>query len=132
MLPTATVLLVDDSEPQRYAIRRELAAAGHTVLEAGTGNDALLVARELPQVILLDVNLPDIDGFEVCRRLKQDPHTASIPVIFISAISEPWEAHGPALAAGGSGFLIQPVDITQLLTVIAGAVEKARIQNDAA
>jgi CheY-like chemotaxis protein len=121
-----TVLLVDDNESHRYATSRELAAAGHTVMEAATGSEALQLARQLPQVILLDVNLPDFDGFEVCRRLKADPQTAFIPVIFLSATCPVWEGHADAAAVGGITFLTHPIAPDQLLSVIAGTMQKAK------
>jgi CheY-like chemotaxis protein len=122
------ILLVDDNEPHRYALDRELVAAGHSVLQAADGNQALELARQLPDVVLLDINLPDINGFEVCRRLKQDPQTAAIPVIFLSASCPPWRGHEGAAAVGGSTFLIHPVEPEQLLAVIAGTVRKAQVK----
>ena len=64
------ILNVDDYEASRYARTQMLQRAGFHVLEAGTGAEALRLARERPDLVLLDVNLPDMDGFEVCRRLR--------------------------------------------------------------
>jgi CheY-like chemotaxis protein len=119
-----SVLLVDDSEVQRYAIARRLHELGYSVLEAADGETAIERARQLPQVILLDVNLPDISGFEVCRRLKLDASTRDIPIVFISATCEPVEGHGIGADVGGASFLVQPVETQQLQAVLAGVLAK--------
>ena len=83
---TPTVLNVDDNEPGLYAKTRILRRAGFTVLEAGNGTTALdLVASQSPDLVLLDVQLPDISGLDVCRRIKNDPATRRTPVLHISA-----------------------------------------------
>jgi CheY-like chemotaxis protein len=68
--PAATLLVVDDTPASRYATSRVLRGAGFTVLEAASGQEALTLAQQGPDLVVLDVNLPDIDGFEVCRRLR--------------------------------------------------------------
>src|SRR5215510_6446016 len=84
--PRRRLLNVDDYDPGRYARTQMLRQAGFEVTEATNGADALRIsAGEQPDVVLLDVNLPDVDGFEVCRRLKSDPATSQIPVLHISS-----------------------------------------------
>jgi two-component system cell cycle sensor histidine kinase/response regulator CckA len=83
--PTLTILHVEDDEANRESLGRMLQLTGFKVWPVATGADALRRATEQPDVILLDVRLPDIDGFEVCRRLKADPSTANIPVLQHSA-----------------------------------------------
>src|SRR5215207_9898492 len=83
--PTPTILVVDDTEAERYYVARVLRKAGFEVKESATGGDALRFAQDQPDLITLDVRLPDINGFEVCRRLKADPATRDIPVLHISA-----------------------------------------------
>src|SRR5512139_2473384 len=80
----ARVLIVDDEEPLALILTHALRAAGHTPMNAATGHGALLAARAHPDLILLDLGLPDISGDEVLRRLKRDPHTADIPVVVVS------------------------------------------------
>jgi DNA-binding response OmpR family regulator len=81
-----TVINVDDYEPGLYAKSRALRLAGFEVYEATTGKDALRLVREVkPQLVLLDVRLPDVNGIEVCRLIKTDPSTAAILVIQTSA-----------------------------------------------
>ncbi len=74
-LPEASILLVDDDEAKRYSIGKILRRAGYSVHEAGTGSEALRLAATQPDLVVLDVRLPDMDGFEVCRRIKSDPAT---------------------------------------------------------
>ena len=83
--PKITILNVYDDDAGRYAISKTLQHSGFQVKEASTGQEALRMAQEEPDLILLDVNLPDISGFEVCHRLKSDPKTSSIPVLHLSA-----------------------------------------------
>src|SRR5579862_4463001 len=81
----STILNVDDSEAQRYATSRVLQHAGFSVLEAGTGGQALAMVAERPDLVILDVNLPDMSGLEVCRRIRADESTARLPVVHLSA-----------------------------------------------
>src|SRR5512140_585529 len=78
------VLVVDDTPATRYAMVRVLRHAGFNVIEAENGTAALRLAKD-SQVVCLDVQLPDISGFEVCARLKADPATSSIPVVHVTA-----------------------------------------------
>jgi CheY-like chemotaxis protein len=78
------LLVVDDDVAKRYLLTTWLRRAGHVVTEATTGQEALGLV-EAAEVVLLDVNLPDMSGFEVCRLIKSDPRTAAIPVIQVSA-----------------------------------------------
>ena len=85
----AIVLVIDDSPVTVRAVDVLLSRAGYDVRAAGTGEDGLRQAREvLPRVILLDVDLPDLDGYSVCRRLKEDSRTATIPVILCTSRGE--------------------------------------------
>jgi signal transduction histidine kinase len=127
----AVILNVDDNEASRYAIGRTLRQAGFQVIEADTGMDALRRARDdAPDLILLDVKLPDIDGFEVSRRLKSDPATASIPVLQITATYSSTEHWAQALDAGADGYLTHPAEPIVLIATIrallrARAAERA-------
>jgi CheY-like chemotaxis protein len=85
--PAGVLLLVDDDEAKRYLLATWLRRAGHMVTEAVTGQEALSSLSTLGgiELVLLDVNLPDISGFDVCRIIKADPQTAAIPVTQVSA-----------------------------------------------
>ena len=107
---TARILVVDDIEANRRLLQAKLEAQYHTVLLAENGLQALEVARlEHPEIILLDVMMPGMDGYEVCRRLKADPATSYIPVVMVTALSE-LEDRVKGLDAGAEDFLTKPVD----------------------
>ena len=114
-----TILNVDDYLPARHARTKLLAHAGFNVTEAGTGAEALrLAAERRPQLIVLDVNLPDISGLEVCRRIKSDPNTSGIMVLHLSA-SNVLDRHRVAgLDAGADNYLIEPIDPAVLIASI--------------
>ena len=80
----ARVVVVDDNHATLYSTSHIMRAAGFEVIEGTTGEQALELARSA-DILLLDVNLPDIHGFEVCRRLREDPRTARLPVVHVSA-----------------------------------------------
>jgi PAS domain S-box-containing protein len=113
------VLNVDDNEPSLYAKSRILQRVGFDVLEARDGATALrLVSEKQPQLVLLDVQLPDISGLEVCRRIKSDPATRRIPVLHISAthVSEADQQIG--MENGAEIYLVEPLAPEELITVV--------------
>ena len=114
----AKILAVDDVEAKRYAWVKVLTKAGFTVSTASTGQEALDLARNDPDLIILDVRLPDIDGLEVCRRIKEEPATASIPVLHISASMVSAEDKANALEGGADGYLTEPVDPAVLIASV--------------
>ena|ERR1700756_1009163 len=118
------ILIVDDYPGARYLRSRILSDAGYEVMEAGTGSDAMHIARTAcPSLILLDVNLPDISGVEVCEQLKRDPITAAIPIIQITGAWISDEARQRGLASGASAYLVEPVDEVILLKTVVGLIE---------
>ncbi len=103
-------------------LRDPLEARGYEIAEAANGDQALQqVAARLPDAILLDVMMPGVDGFEVCRRLKNDPKTAPIPVLMVTALSERKERM-TGIAAGANDFLNKPVDLQDLTLRVRNAV----------
>jgi two-component system, NtrC family, sensor kinase len=111
------VLIIDDESKRRYAMARALRTGSFDVRESINGADGLLAARQAPDAIILDVKLPDLDGFEVCRRLKADPATSAIPVILKSAYLDE-SAHGAAQVAGADEFIIDSGDSTLFLNAV--------------
>lgn len=112
------ILYVDDTVEQRYAMRRILEKAGYTVLEAGTGAEGLRKAHPDILAIVLDVKLPDMSGFEVCRRIKANPATAAIPVLQISASFADPTLRAAGLSGGADAYVAQPVHPAELLALV--------------
>jgi DNA-binding response OmpR family regulator len=127
-MPSAqTILAVDDNPAFNYAICRTLQQAGYECLTAQTGSGAMSVAENgRPDLVLLDINLPDVNGFEVCRRLNVNQKTQAIPVIFLSAAQTSAHAKEMGKSVGADGFLFAPVETSQLLTVIEGVLLRSR------
>ena len=124
--PKSSVLIVDDNEVHQYALTRALQHADFEVLVARTGTDALdLTKKHRPDVLLLDINLPDVNGFEVCARLKTDGNTDLIPIVFHSATSATAAAKSYAEAFGAAAFLTYPIDTEQLIVILRGAILRA-------
>jgi signal transduction histidine kinase len=123
--PPATILFVDDDASQRYALSWIFRNAGFRTLEAATGQEALSRVRELPDVVVLDVNLPDINGFEVCRRIKADPATRSVSVLQVSAVFVHSDDRAQGLEGGADGYLVKPVEPREILAMV-GALIRVR------
>src|SRR5580765_2403248 len=112
---TARVLVVDDVDANVKLLEARLTAEYFAVRTARSGAEALQIsARERADVVLLDVMMPGMDGFEVCRRLKAEPRTQHIPVIMITALDQPSD-RVKGLEAGADDFLTKPVDDIALL-----------------
>lgn len=112
------ILNVDDDEIGRFTVTQMLLAAGFEVDEASTGAEALLKAESLPDLILLDVRMPDIDGFEVCRRIKANPKTAGITVVHLSATRVDSQAITHGLNWGADGYLTEPITQGELIATV--------------
>lgn len=122
MAGSQTVLLVDDNQTHRYALGRHLEESGFVVLQARTGAEALEMTRlHSPDAILLDINLPDTTGFYVCEKLKQDPQTSGVPIVFHSATHDTQSARVQAMDLGAVSFLSYPISYDHLLRVLQGA-----------
>jgi PAS domain S-box-containing protein len=113
-----TVLVVDDNPATLYATSRVLRAAGFHVREAKTGRQALEMAEDSPDAVLLDVNLPDIDGFEVCKILRGREKNASTPIIHLSATFVGALDKVQGLESGADGYLTQPVEPPVLVATL--------------
>jgi len=110
------ILVIDDEEPNRLVMEALLSPLGHSVRLSASGEEGLREVRQSPpDVVLLDIQMPGIDGFEVVRRLKQGELTRGIPVIMVTGLTDE-EAREKALEAGADDFLSKPVDRTELRT----------------
>lgn len=125
------VLLVEDDADQRDVFAAHLRHAGHTVVELDAGDRVVAAAQDVkPDVILLDLNLPGIDGHETCRRLKAEPGIAAIPVVFLSGEGE-IDQRLAGLALGADEFLVKPVDPRELLLRLQRLHQRAKPSVDA-
>ena len=125
------ILLVDDDLAKRYTIAKTLIRAGFDIQEAGSGAEALRLVASLPDLVILDVKLPDIDGFEVCRRIKSNPATSSIPVLHISTTFVHIEDKVHGLDSGADGYLTNVAEPMELIATVR-ALLRARRAEDAA
>jgi signal transduction histidine kinase len=125
-----TILAVDDNDAIRYSLSRALQGGGYRVIEARNGTETLRLADDSPDLITLDVHLPDMDGFEVCRRLKANPRTAHIPVLHISATVTDTENRVRGLEAA-DGYLAEPVSREELLATVGSLLRLKRAEREA-
>jgi CheY-like chemotaxis protein len=122
-----SVLVVDDAEASRYLLSSWLRRGGYRVTEASTGGEALSVLADRPiDLVLLDVNLPDMSGFDVCARVKTDPRTAFVPVIHVSATAIEPEDEARGLTGGADAYLLEPVDPRVLVATVEAVLRYYR------
>ncbi|MGK5026153.1 response regulator [Janthinobacterium sp. RB2R34] len=127
----ALILNVDDSDGARYAKSRILTRAGFNVIEASNGGDALVRARnDRPALILLDVKLPDINGLEVCRRLKGNPETNTILVLQTSASFIGTADKIRALDGGADNYLVEPIEPDELIANVNALLRLGRVERE--
>ncbi|MGQ0741948.1 MAG: PleD family two-component system response regulator [Alphaproteobacteria bacterium] len=119
---TARVLVVDDILSNVKLLQAKLSAEYLDVVTAHNGEEALAcMDRDIPDIVLLDVMMPGMDGFEVCRRIKADPKTAHVPVIMVTALDQPADRVA-GLDAGADDFLTKPIDDTALFARVRSLV----------
>ncbi len=120
-----TILVVDDSPAQRYAIGRMLERAGYGVLHAANGTDGFnAVAEHEPDLVLLDIRLPDVNGVMLAERLKACAETRRVPIVLYSATSTPYLVSQENARAIGA-FLTTPIEPEHLLHVVNGTLARA-------
>jgi two-component system cell cycle response regulator DivK len=118
MAEGAKILVVEDNEKNMKLFRDVLHASGYRTLEAATGERAVeLVFEHRPDLVLMDIQLPDIDGIEALSRLRADDRTASVPVLALTAQAMEGDRER-FLAAGFDGYLSKPVDIAEFVATI--------------
>jgi PAS domain S-box-containing protein len=118
MITSQTIVVVDDNPASLYSTSRILRSAGFQVIEATTGSEALAAADQDVGLIVLDINLPDIDGLEVCRRLRARSNTAYLPIIHLTATFVANDDMMQGLSAGGDSYLTHPVDPPVLIATV--------------
>lgn len=126
MEETQTILVVEDEVTLREALVYNLNKEGYTVLQAGTGLDALALAREeAPDVVILDLMLPELDGLSVCRSLRRDPATAASGILMLTARSGELDKI-VGLESGADDYLTKPFSLGELLARVRALLRRAR------
>ena len=122
-VPIGNLLIIDDEENNRMLLRDVLEVQGHTVTEATNGADALrLAGQHVPDAVLCDVMMPNMDGYEVCKRLKENPASAHVPVLLITALTERTERLA-GIQAGANDFITKPIDVADVTLRVRNAVQ---------
>ncbi len=125
------ILIVDDDPQILFATSRVLKSAGYEVIEAATGNDGVRLATEMmPELVLLDFGLPDIDGFEVCRRIKEDPKLARIYVMMASSSNTESDHQVEGLKIGADGYLLRPIPNRELLARVQSILRLKQTEDE--
>lgn len=126
----ATVLLVDDAPDYLMLLKQCLAEDGYEIRMASSGSQALSgIGDHPPDIVLLDINMPEMDGYEVCKALKADDQHKDIPVIFISTLESP-EDKVKAFEAGGIDYVCKPVFSEEVRARVATHLKIAQLQQD--
>lgn len=130
----ATVLIVEDNERNMRLMRLLLRNQGYTLLEATDGNEALaMLASQTPDIILVDIQLPDVDGLEITRRLRREPRFAATPIVALTAYAMPGDRE-MFLRAGCTGYVAKPIDTRAFPEIVAsylGAAHTALAPDEA-
>jgi PAS domain S-box-containing protein len=125
-----TVLVVDDNATARYSLARVLRAAGFGTVETAGGAEALELAAKGVSAVVLDVHLPDLHGFEVCRLLRNQPATATLPVIHVSAVHVKPDDHAAGMRTGADAYLISPVEPQVLVSTVEALIRSRAFDAD--
>ena len=124
------VLIVDDNEQNVELLEAYLADVGYQVAKAYDGDEALeAVAKDPPDLILLDIMMPRVSGFEVCRKLKADEATRPIPIVMVTALNELQDIE-KGVDAGTDDFLTKPVNKLELLARVKSLLRVRHLQNE--
>jgi CheY-like chemotaxis protein len=128
-MPRARILIVEDDRDNLGLIRFILERADYEVLEAHTGLEGLKLTREeVPDLVLLDLAMPELDGWTVAKKLKADPNTQKIPVVALT-VRTLSEDRKRALAAGCDGYMTKPMNVASFAEEIASFIEKSNQSN---
>ncbi len=125
------ILAVDDDPDVLFATVRALRNAGYEVIEAASGEECLMLAKKhRPDLILLDVMMPDINGFEVCRRIKSDPELQNMYVMILSSTKTESDSQAEGLEIGADGYIARPFPNRELLARVAAMVRLIRAERE--
>jgi signal transduction histidine kinase len=126
----ARVLFIEDDMGKRYVIARQLRQAGYEIDEAETGEQGLSLVKPTHDVVVLDLRLPDLHGWEVCRRIKSDPELDGVMVLELSATLSTAQDRAKGLALGADAYLVHPVELVELAATIDALVRLRRAVNE--
>lgn len=126
-VPVGHLLIVDDEENNRVLLRDTLEVQGHTINEAANGPEALqFVQQSIPDAILSDICMPQMDGYELCRRIKENPAVSHVPVLLITALTDRKDRLA-GIQAGASDFITKPIDIAEVTLRVRNAVQTKKL-----
>lgn len=118
------ILIVEDDPTQAEVLAHRLSGQGYRAIHAATGRQGMQLSREQsPALVLLDLRLPDVDGFDICRQLDEHPDTCHIPIVILSGMERP-DIIRRSRAAGCSYFVRKPYDPNVLLTIVRQAIQE--------
>ncbi|MEO0509553.1 MAG: response regulator [Verrucomicrobiota bacterium] len=118
----AKILLIEDAQTDSLVVNKMLKSIGHTVINADNGEDGLaLVGKEMPDLIVSDIVMPKLDGFQVCRKVKRNGETKDIPVILVSSKSEETDKFW-GMKQGASDYITKPIEEAALLASVGNAL----------
>jgi two-component system alkaline phosphatase synthesis response regulator PhoP len=127
---TGRVLIADDNQQNRELLEAYLADEGHEILMSVDGQQTLdVVTEQLPDLVLLDIMMPKLSGYEVCQRMKQKAPTRDIPVLMVTALKDSGDIER-AVAAGADDFLTKPVHRLELITRVRSMLRVRHLQNE--
>lgn len=127
---TGRILIADDNQQNRELLEAYLADEGHEILMSVDGRETLDKTRqEQPDLVLLDIMMPKLSGYEVCEQIKQDPATRDIPVLVVTALKEMGDIE-KAVAAGADDFLTKPVHRIELKTRVRSLLRVRHLKNE--
>ena len=127
---TGKILIADDNQQNRELLEAYLADEGHEILMAADGRETLELATEKqPDLVLLDIMMPKLSGYEVCQQLRQEPRTADMAVLVITALKEMGDIE-KAVAAGADDFLTKPVHRIELQTRVRSLVRVRHLKSE--
>ena len=130
MPPSPTTILVVNDDDVGRRITAEVLRGEFAVIEASTGAEALRLSLDGPDLVVLDVKLPDVSGFEVCRQIKARPETALTPVLHLSAVHLDWRSKVAGLEGGADAYLTEPIEPPVLLAVVRALLRARRAEQE--